>query len=296
MNDQQIDMWSTGLAYRASRRRLLKGVAGGVAAAAALSVAGHDGAGAAPRLRAQAASRALVLSGGGALGIAWEAGLMDGFAAGGIDFSEADLILGTSAGSVVGAHVALGLDLAEALNTVAAFGALLDAEGMEFQFQALFEAMAQAAEAESPEEGRRLVGQLALEATTVTEDQLLGVAPQLDGQSWPTGYACTAVDVATGEFQVWDAGSGVPLPRAVASSCAAPVSLPPVTINGRRYMDGGLRSISTPIWQRGMSGWWRSPVYPSACRRGSATQRFHSYPLPSRPSWIWCANEVGTWR
>ena len=34
----------------------------------------------------------------------------------------------------------------------------------------------------------------------------------------------------------------MPLDRAVASSCAVPVVLPPVTLNGTRYMDGGMRT------------------------------------------------------
>ena len=167
---------------------------------------------------------------------------MAGFAEGGVVFAEADLIVGTSAGSLVGAHIALGLEPVDALNTVAAFDTLLDAEGVEFEFQALLDAMAKAAESESPEEGRRLVGRLAVEAPTVAEEQFVGIAPQLDGRNWPSQYACTAVDVENGAFQVWDSETGVPLQRAVASSCAAPLSSPPVTINGHRYMDGGLRT------------------------------------------------------
>lgn len=188
------------------------------------------------------ATRALVLSGGGPLGIGWEAGLVAGFAEGGVAFADADLIVGTSAGSVVGAHVALGLKPADALDIVAAFGALLDTAGMEFQFQALLDAMATAAASGSPEQGRRLVGRLAVEATTVAEQQFVGIAPRLDGRGWPDNYPCTAIDVESGALQVWDSETGVPLARAVASSCAAPLTLPPVTINGRRYMDGGLRT------------------------------------------------------
>jgi len=41
---------------------------------------------------------------------------------------------------------------------------------------------------------------------------------------------------------VWNEGSGVPLRAAVASSCALPMLFPVVTIDGRRYMDGGLLS------------------------------------------------------
>jgi NTE family protein len=52
------------------------------------------------------------------------------------------------------------------------------------------------------------------------------------------------VDVATGEFRVFDRDAGVPLVLAVAASCAVPGVWPPVTIEGRRYMDGGVRSGS----------------------------------------------------
>src|SRR5215218_11175718 len=54
---------------------------------------------------------ALVLGGGGITGIAWEIGLLAGLADAGIDLSTADLVVGTSAGSVVGAQVACGAEL-----------------------------------------------------------------------------------------------------------------------------------------------------------------------------------------
>src|SRR4051812_6621197 len=56
------------------------------------------------------ATRALVLGGGGPVGIAWESGLVAGLADQGVLLAEADLIVGTSAGSVVGAQLALGRD------------------------------------------------------------------------------------------------------------------------------------------------------------------------------------------
>src|SRR6185369_11783510 len=52
--------------------------------------------------------RALVLGGGGVTGIAWETGLIAGLAALDIDLAAADVIIGTSAGSVVGADIASG--------------------------------------------------------------------------------------------------------------------------------------------------------------------------------------------
>ena len=50
----------------------------------------------------------LVLGGGGITGIAWELGLLAGLAEAGVDLANADLIVGTSAGSVVGAQIASG--------------------------------------------------------------------------------------------------------------------------------------------------------------------------------------------
>ena len=52
--------------------------------------------------------RALVLGGGGPVGIAWESGLIAGLAEAGVDLSTADFVIGTSAGSFVGAYLAAG--------------------------------------------------------------------------------------------------------------------------------------------------------------------------------------------
>src|SRR5258706_4947908 len=60
--------------------------------------------------REQTMTRALVLGGGGPVGIAWESGLVAGLAQAGVDLGRADFTMGTSAGSFVGARLALGAD------------------------------------------------------------------------------------------------------------------------------------------------------------------------------------------
>src|ERR1700733_5400024 len=57
--------------------------------------------------------RALVLAGGGAAGNAWELGLIAGLSDAGVDVTEADLIVGTSAGSTVAAQITSGTQTAE---------------------------------------------------------------------------------------------------------------------------------------------------------------------------------------
>src|SRR5690242_8915305 len=58
-------------------------------------------------------SRALVLGGGGPVGIGWEAGLLTGLAGAGVVLADADVVIGTSAGSVVGAQLTTGRTLAD---------------------------------------------------------------------------------------------------------------------------------------------------------------------------------------
>ena len=192
---------------------------------------------------------ALVLGGGGITGIAWEIGLMAGLAEAGVDLSGADLVVGTSAGSVVGARLATGEDLGEMyarqlepatgerafrLNraTFARFGwAMLRSRGRDVEF-------------------RRRIGALALAAEkaglTPSEQERLDVfGSLLGGKDWPErALTITAVDAETGEFTPFDRTSGAPLVSAVAASCAVPGVYPPVTIDGRRYVDGGMRSAA----------------------------------------------------
>lgn len=95
----------------------------------------------------------------------------------------------------------------------------------------------------TPVQARVLVGQYAIEAETGTEETFVDHFRHLRGESWPARFACTAVDAETGEFVVWNAENPADLQRAVASSCSAPGVFPPVTIDGRRYIDaGGIRS------------------------------------------------------
>jgi NTE family protein len=90
----------------------------------------------------------------------------------------------------------------------------------------------------------RHIGRWALEAPTVTEAERRSViAERLPSHAWPNGMLLiVAVDAETGETKIFDRLTGTNLIDAVSASCAVPGIWPPVTINGRRYMDGGARS------------------------------------------------------
>jgi NTE family protein len=98
--------------------------------------------------------------------------------------------------------------------------------------------------AATPDAQLRGFGQFALRAQTVPEAERRAVIEgRLPSRDWPgRPIRLTAVDCASGELTVFDAGSGVSLVAAVGASCAVPGVWPPVTIGGRRYMDGGVRS------------------------------------------------------
>ncbi len=186
--------------------------------------------------------RALVLGGGGITGIAWEVGLLAGLAAEGLDLTAADLVLGTSAGSVVGAQITSGRSLEDL------YAAQLAGYGAEVAARMPRRALARFAVAVlTTRDGgrfRQRVGRLAVGARTMPEAERLAViAARLPSAEWPDAdLRVTVVDAETGELRVLDRASGVPLVQAVAASCAVPGVYPPITLSGRRYIDGGVRS------------------------------------------------------
>ncbi|MCW2884781.1 MAG: hypothetical protein QOE54_1230 [Streptosporangiaceae bacterium] len=197
----------------------------------------------APGVSARSVGRAVVLGPGGVVGTAWLAGLANGLRRDGVDLAEADLIVGTSAGAIIGAALATG----EVLDRLATLPRPADPDGPtpEVNPDRLTEVFTVLGDPSlEPAAARRRVGRLALAAGTINEHAHIARMGFLIGaREWPARtLLITAVDIETGEPQIWDRASGAPLPAAVASSCAMPGLYPPITINGRRYMDGALRS------------------------------------------------------
>ncbi len=185
-----------------------------------------------------------MLAGGGATGIAWEAGIIIGLRDGGIDVRDADTMIGTSAGSMVAAHLRVGTDEGNAFARIqegaplASYGRLGPSDAARYLRAQLNldKRSGRAARRPAPPSRAR---------TTTEEDWLEAIGLGLVGKPWPEGRLfVTAVDAQTGTSVVFDNTSGVPLERAVAASCAVPGVFPAVEVGGRRYVDGGLRSIA----------------------------------------------------
>jgi NTE family protein len=189
--------------------------------------------------------RALVLSGGGVTGIAWELGMIAGLRDAGVDLGSADVVIGTSAGSVVGAQITSGASLEELYERQIAPP---DGEiASSLSRSTMLTLVGSVVMARDVLAARRRIGRMALAANTVPEEQRIKVIrSRLPRHEWPGDrrLLVTAVDTATGELGVFGRDGGVALVDAVAASCAVPGVWPPVTIAGRRWMDGGIRSMA----------------------------------------------------
>jgi NTE family protein len=167
---------------------------------------------------------------------------------GGLDIDKSDAVIGTSAGSVVGYTLASGGDLTGATALVGAAREMqsddAEAVGAAEDLELLIATLADAAsDPDRADAVRARLGRVALDAATIPEELWLTMFGSFADAPWSESFSCTAVATDDGSFQVWDRTSGVSVQQAVASSCAVPGIFPPVTINGRRWMDGGVRDM-----------------------------------------------------
>lgn len=196
-----------------------------------------------------AGTRALVLGGGGSAGNAWLIGVIAGLADGGLDLTDADLIVGTSAGATAAAQVTSEAPAAllTAILEAPDFGTAdagasrprpsrppLDSSHLE-RMRAAIAASSGIAEL------RRTMGAALQSDTAMDSTQWRAtVAARFTADRWPAAHlAITAVDARTGEPVVFDRDSGVDLVDAVAASCAGGFAY---AIDDRRFIDGGYRS------------------------------------------------------
>jgi NTE family protein len=202
--------------------------------------------------------RALVLGGGGAAGNAWLIGVVAGLCDAGLEVTEADLIIGTSAGSTAAAQISGAAKPAELFAGILAAAPQphprahpVGSDGGRGPNVPVTDHLEKTsriiAAAEDAADMRRRLGAAALEMDAVlgtagqTQRRAV-VAARLTDRHWPQRpMRIVAVDAHTGEPVVFDRDSGVDLVDAVTASTAGP-GAPAHGIGDNRYIDGGYRS------------------------------------------------------
>ncbi len=208
--------------------------------------------------------RGLVLGGGGVLGGTWSVGALDALRAFGVDTEDFDIIVGTSAGSVLGALVTLGVSLEEMRGHYAGddvgTGPLAHYEfdpdratgGQRPGVPRLIVPGSPALIASSMRHPGRLPVTAVLSALIPPGSRSLGQVAQLidaanPAGTWPQRLWVVAMDFVDGHRVVFGRpGAPVaPLSDAVVASCSIPGWFAPVAINGRTYVDGGAISATS---------------------------------------------------
>jgi NTE family protein len=198
--------------------------------------------------------RALVLAGAGAVGNAWELGLIAGLSDAGVDVTEAELILGTSAGSTVAAQITSGTRpaelyaaiLAEVSQPQTADAGTDRGRGPNLSGLTYMEwSNGIIGSAGDASDMRRRMGAAALEMDASDGSSQTRwrdiVAARLPSQHWPQQpVLITAVDAYTGEPVVFDRHSGIDLVDAVAASTSNGFG-GAYRIGENRYINGGYR-------------------------------------------------------
>ncbi len=187
---------------------------------------------------------ALVLGGGGVTGIAWELGILKGLADEGVDLTSADLVIGTSAGSVVGAQITTGRTVEELYETqLEPADHEIGAKLSKLTLLPMLPAMLLPGSGNTK---RSRIGKMSMRRHPPGGEKRIEVIRSRIGvEKWgDRELKVTAVEAETGKFTVFDKDSGVDIVHAVAASCAVPLVWPAVTIGGKHYIDGGIRSTA----------------------------------------------------
>ena len=196
--------------------------------------------------------RGLVLGGGGAYLLAWTVGYFRALKKNGVDLNTADVVVGTSAGSIAAAMLTSG--------SINRFQSELDFLA---EFPKLFTKLVPAMKSNVSQSRARNMAIAAKDSSPATI-QAIGHAAMAahnpDGPhrhmnvlkdillrtDWPSSRLyTTAMDCYTGERLVVSHNAGIPINVACAASSSLPGALGPTWLQDRLCMDGGISQTST---------------------------------------------------
>jgi NTE family protein len=196
--------------------------------------------------------RGLVLGGGGAYLASWMVGYFTALKSKGVDVAQADIAVGTSAGSVVGAALMGGhlWRLRSELDILGEFPkifAMLIPTMAPNPSQLRARHIANAASQASPEVIQS-IGRAAMAANNPAgpHDYLTTVKRLIGEEKWPSPKLyTTAIDCYTGQRVVVSHAQNIPINAACAASSSLPGSMGPTWLKERLCMDGGICQTST---------------------------------------------------
>ena len=227
----------------------------------------------------------LVLGAGGVAGGAWHAGVLAALAeATGWDPRDAEVVVGTSAGSITGTTLRAGIGAADLY--ASATGRAMSGEGSRLfsrvrsgdgfvvgqratGFRPANPTLLRSLASLDPRPGVALAG--LLPAGVVDASAIGRRMEELSEGRWPSAPLwVVAVRLSDGKRVVFGRDDvSAPIGPAVAASCAIPGWFSPVDIGGTRYVDGGVhsttnadlladRELDLVIVSAPMAGQWRS--------------------------------------
>jgi len=188
-------------------------------------------------------TRAIVLGGGGVTGMAWEVGMLAGLLEVGIDLYSTDTVIGTSAGSFVGAALASGYDMNQLF--------LQQLESRDFEIPAVVSAELYQEWVQAFQKGGAHPELVGAEFGKIAQNRPEPISVELRRfvlenrlvtTVWPAKLKVTAIQAETGQLYTFSQASGISLIDAVAASGAVPGISPLVHIDGEDWIDGGMVS------------------------------------------------------
>ncbi|HEY6534079.1 MAG TPA: patatin-like phospholipase family protein [Acidimicrobiales bacterium] len=195
----------------------------------------------------------LSLGGGGLFFVAWQTAYLATLAERGVHLTDADRVVGTSAGSLVASVLEAGnlkrlRKEVGLLSKVPKLIGLLAPAGNLLPSQMRASDLFFLAEVSDPDT-LRTIGHASLAAATPSASTMArNVGLILASRRWPSpALHVTCVDAYTGERCVVSRESGVLIARAVAASSAVPGLFAPQPILDRRCMDGGVSGTGTHL-------------------------------------------------